>query len=1426
MGDLEKESPKTDSGGSSDQDVKSGSTESPISGPSSYSVASRGSENTSPKAPGTTAASVSSVSPAVLHEGKSHNPKDEAGTAASAAVTVPRCISKMAHPKKKFLSTFTSGDRDKVTEPSTSRAGMVVKKSASGVASMTNTNPQTSVAAPAETKSAPGQCFSITSCIARIMESELVRNTLQEDSEPKSRRRNLSTELSTSGTSAAPTGAVPTTVPKPSPREESDEDSNMPLMPHDIQKQIKSVYSVDIEQDKGQAEVVMSVSTAAHMEALMLSKAMLAGRHPMAASLGSAEPQRGGGMPDVCPSPRHPLHEAPVRVQEGGYQSGALPHHFRPYPARLPGIISGAEHRVSVPYSAIGKFQATAQDHPESTPRSKTESPAPAMGVIRPMVQPFRSQGSEEMLHHSGQEGLPGYPIFPPMGVRLPNGSLGVSMVPPGGIGAGRPPVPIPNLILADPQRVTSLPPSLSATHVQAVASMTSSVPPVAQVAPHGVVHMPSQQTPRHLLQMGPTPRLSAPIPRPAAPAPAPATGRVVPPPVISPVPDGSMTRSHGQQHSDLATASSQRGQASTYSRDDYSHIVEPYHPPGVTQEDPRDKKVPKLDPSDQPLDLSVKKPELSTNQDSVQHCSTHLLGLQQTMQRHMDGVTTQSYDHQQVLVQSAILPGTATRQGLPLRPSTTTLPPGVQHSSTPTPLPVHHRPLSPRPTDAPHAPPVVPATRIERRGSSYDSNHDSSASGMEGRSPSPASRVSIASILGDHPPNDILFLKCSQCTSTYGSLHSFKKHFSKAHGREPTKDDVTIQSISATRTALEKKENSAERQEALASLNLLPSNKYYESQIARYKNFEGEEGEQYMLKIDDLEQKMSKSPSTPDDDQDTEGGNTFKVKPESGEQNMMKCLQCGEEFPTRDWGVFRRHVRAHENPCEGQFRCSVCRQGFQEEYQWRRHMSTSHMMQSCHCRKCNIAFTHVGDLNKHLQTSHRGVQSVEVEFKCLYCSRTFLSPSDLLLHTQDHERKFECQNRNKNQKGGPLSRQQDKAVSVPAVDVPIVRSATPDTTCSEDKKSPEARAEREKVTLPEAQDPRPRPHQQASAAGAAEEAGNQSEHHTGATRSGSTSGPHVQRSSSAPELQSQGKSREYVNVYDIIQMKLEAEHKAEHMAEKSSHGWEPKNSHEQQTERSSPQRGYSGLQCTATNQGEGDHLKPKDGMHKLPAIVHQPSPHRSTPEPRHSRSPAAPKGTQEVKHSPLLQSVLNPTSQPSQLPILQSALDSRQLSSGIQHRRLDTRNSHPQSPPLSHPVAPPPCTSSQRLVVTLQGQLSKHTTPQPSHLQQHLLGKGPPFGAEGREMLACRQQQSHPPDVTPGLDTLAHAAANSKPVDINKGHEKSPSSLDPRRMSHDDARVILTGEKGREKDWQGSSAGHTGDPARSHHKNARDGSG
>ncbi|KAK2179950.1 hypothetical protein NP493_466g07030 [Ridgeia piscesae] len=292
--------------------------------------------------------------------------------------------------------------------------------------------------------------------------------------------------------------------------------------------------------------------------------------------------------------------------------------------------------------------------------------------------------------------------------------------------------------------------------------------------------------------------------------------------------------------------------------------------------------------------------------------------------------------------------------------------------------------------------------------------------------------RYGTVNILGNHPPNDILFLRCNLCGLTYGSQHSIKKHFNKVHGRDPTPDAVTVQTISDMRNAISQagEKLAKEHQDKVDKMNTSPGSKNEVAPEQNHRSNDGHckkpeqnmeqkpeekrpaEGERQKKREQDAKNCQALSPqrkSSPrvaraplvkcDGDSDNHSDNNV-----DGEKSMMKCLQCGQDFPTRDWGVFRRHVRTHDLTPDAIYKCSVCSVGFRDAAKRRTHMSTAHSITSCMCRKCNIGFTHIGALNKHLKTAHMDGQRVDVEYRCLYCPKYFAVQDDMMLHTQRHE--------------------------------------------------------------------------------------------------------------------------------------------------------------------------------------------------------------------------------------------------------------------------------------------------------------------------------------------------------------------------------------------------------------------------------------
>ena len=384
---------------------------------------------------------------------------------------------------------------------------------------------------------------------------------------------------------------------------------------------------------------------------------------------------------------------------------------------------------------------------------------------------------------------------------------------------------------------------------------------------------------------------------------------------------------------------------------------------------------------------------------------------------------------------------------------STSTAPPPPRHSPRP---PSHDSRQAPPPQLRP-SPHATPQQLYEQRTQQIQRAAQQSSVGGAGTSPNggmsitggykppttaaatvlpPASLrgSSVQTLLGDHPPDDILYLKCNLCNSTYGSVHNFRRHFAKAHG---PRDDlgtqhVTIQSISQT------KSERANRQEQMDT-STSESKPGHRDQ----RSYSGSSG-------------MSEDSNS----------NTGEHR------STMKCLQCGMEFSTRNWGVFRRHMRTHEGgngnstpeDTSGILSCGPCKLQFGDADDWRLHMSLAHESHSCICRICDTGFATSEALHKHMKSgvhtnsdtsSGSGSSLPEeasrpprevVEYRCLQCALAFASEQDLYAHTRALHRA-------------------DKAVwaGPPASDTPPhVRRATPDSTSYEamdkDSKSGESK--------------------------------------------------------------------------------------------------------------------------------------------------------------------------------------------------------------------------------------------------------------------------------------------------------------------------------------------------------------------------------
>ncbi|ELU00442.1 hypothetical protein CAPTEDRAFT_27975, partial [Capitella teleta] len=122
-----------------------------------------------------------------------------------------------------------------------------------------------------------------------------------------------------------------------------------------------------------------------------------------------------------------------------------------------------------------------------------------------------------------------------------------------------------------------------------------------------------------------------------------------------------------------------------------------------------------------------------------------------------------------------------------------------------------------------------------------------------------------------------------------------------------------------------------------------------------------------------------------------------------SSADKMLKCPQCGLEFPTRDWGIFSRHVRGHET---GELaKCQLCGESFKEDILLVQHMSRAHPPGTpLKCRLCDSMFENMDSLASHVQNMHqRESSSTEGQYRCHFCPKSFVHESGLIAHMNEH---------------------------------------------------------------------------------------------------------------------------------------------------------------------------------------------------------------------------------------------------------------------------------------------------------------------------------------------------------------------------------------------------------------------------------------
>ncbi|XP_046380854.2 uncharacterized protein LOC124152124 [Haliotis rufescens] len=178
-----------------------------------------------------------------------------------------------------------------------------------------------------------------------------------------------------------------------------------------------------------------------------------------------------------------------------------------------------------------------------------------------------------------------------------------------------------------------------------------------------------------------------------------------------------------------------------------------------------------------------------------------------------------------------------------------------------------------------------------------------------------------IQSIIGNHPPNDILYLICRLCRQTYGSPYGFRKHFRNQHGFEPRAEHTIVQTISATKSALQ------------SPYMLNPQDHQGEPLIPTGRSSAPPEREAVSTPGSDFYRgkKESLSPLDPrgvsPSQQTQQDWNNSKARayrrasdgrPKSSlrddceDTKYLQCQQCNQTFQLNDFGSYKRHCRQH----------------------------------------------------------------------------------------------------------------------------------------------------------------------------------------------------------------------------------------------------------------------------------------------------------------------------------------------------------------------------------------------------------------------------------------------------------------------------------------------------------------------------------
>ena len=238
-----------------------------------------------------------------------------------------------------------------------------------------------------------------------------------------------------------------------------------------------------------------------------------------------------------------------------------------------------------------------------------------------------------------------------------------------------------------------------------------------------------------------------------------------------------------------------------------------------------------------------------------------------------------------------------------------------------------------------------------------------------------------IQNIIGNHDPNDILYLICRLCAQTYGSPYGFRKHFRNQHSFEPRSEHTIVQTISATKTALggpnmpgQKVPGVDERAPNLGGINV------------SQEHTEGSEVNTHVINESPATMKSSSSHDSNSvcSEEGQEAENLKSVQNSSEETKYLECPECGKTFQLNDFGSYKRHCRQHGQVKTGTLSCTKCHLSFADQQLLKEHY--------------NVHVKETSPQSKNDKPVLKSETAGKV-YPCVPCDKTF----DDILSYEDH---------------------------------------------------------------------------------------------------------------------------------------------------------------------------------------------------------------------------------------------------------------------------------------------------------------------------------------------------------------------------------------------------------------------------------------